>query len=362
LIIKLGAIGDALRTTPILPALRKEYAQSHITWVTDTSSYEVLDGIPSIDRLFVLNFDSRLILEAEVFDRLYCFDKSPLATALAAHIRASHKKGFCMTPSGTLGIYDQDSLYALRLGLSDPFKFFESNRTYQDVLFEMAGLRHQGEQYQFALTRRDRSEALRILQSLGWKSDRPTIGLNTGCGQVFSTKEWGTSAFIKLAKLIQQEWDANLLLLGGKAEKEKNQEIERACNVPVLQPGGDNPVKVFAALLESCDVIVTGDTLAMHLAIALERPVVALFGSTCPQEIDLYDNGVKLFAEVECSPCYRHKCDSMQCMDSLHERKVLEACEQILRKDYGPFQRSSQDKTSRTLGGKKSTEVCPPGV
>lgn len=334
LLIKLGAMGDALRTTPILPALKAAYPRSQITWVTDTASFELLEGCPAIDRLLVLGFESRLILEAETFDRLYCFDKSPLATALANHVDAGTKKGFRMTPYGTLGVYDDDARYALQLGLSDALKFHENQRTYQDVLFEMAGLRYRRERYALSLSDEHRREAERILAHPAWRPGRPVIGLNTGCGNVFRTKAWGAEAFLELARAIHGRWGANLLLLGGEAEREKNRQLQMTSDVPLLDTGADNPVKVFAALLERCDVVVTGDTLAMHLAIALRRPVVALFGSTCPQEIDLYGNGIKLFAGVDCAPCYRAQCDTMRCMEAVTDREVLDAVQRLLPEDH----------------------------
>lgn len=58
-------------------------------------------------------------------------------------------------------------------------------------------------------------------------------------------------------------------------------------------------------LIHQCHLIVTGDTLALHLAIALKKLVVTFFGSTCHQEIDLYGRGQKLIADVHCVPCYK---------------------------------------------------------
>jgi len=330
LVIKLGAMGDVLRTTPVLPALKKGFPQSQITWVTDESCLELLRGVPAIDRLLALDFSSTLVLTAERFDRLYCFDKVPEATALGNHCRADVKKGFRLTVQGTLGICDDDSLYALRLGLSDPLKFFENQRTYQDVLFQMAGLRYEGEPYQFVLSDADRTGAAGVLDGLPLRPGRPLVGLNVGCGSVFLTKQWEPTSFINLARLLHTELGADILLLGGIAEKDRMAEIAKRSEVPVYGAGWNNPVKGFAAILERCDVVVTGDTLAMHLAIALNTSVVALFGSTCPQEIDLYGKGIKLFSGADCSPCYRHKCADMKCMNAITEAEVLRAVKLLL--------------------------------
>jgi ADP-heptose:LPS heptosyltransferase len=75
-------------------------------------------------------------------------------------------------------------------------------------------------------------------------------------------------------------------------------------------------------VLGKCDAIVTSDTLAMHIAIALEIPIVVLFGSTCPQEIDLYGRGIKLYDGEYCAPCYKKSCpkfgeENMLCMKKI---------------------------------------------
>jgi len=330
LIIKLGAMGDALRTTPILPALKSRHPQSHITWVTDRASYPLLEGIPLIDRLRVLDFETRLALEAQRFDMLFCLDKAPPAIALGSIIPSGSRKGFAMSPFGSLTVFDHDALYALRLGLSDPFKFHESQRTYQDVIFETAGLRYHGEPYQLALAPEDRTHAEQILLRLGTKGNRPRVGLNTGCGDVFRTKQWPLEFFAELAERLQLEMGADVLLLGGPAEAEQNRILRETSAVPVFDTGGDNPVKAFAAIVEACDLIVAADTLAMHLAIAVGTPVVALFGSTCPQEIDLYGKGIKLFAGAACAPCYRHTCETMTCMKELTVDRVFRAVKDLL--------------------------------
>jgi len=331
LIVKLGAMGDALRTTPILPALKARHPESHITWVTDRASRPLLEGIPLIDRLCVLDFETRLALEAQRFHALYSFDKTPAAIALASRTAADVRKGFAMSPFGTLTVFDEDGLTALRLGLSDPFKFHENQRTYQDVLFEAAGIPYRGERYQLALSPEDRRHAQEVLHRLPARPRRKRVGLNTGCGDVFKTKQWPLESFSELAARLHREADADVLLLGGPAEAEQNRVLAGSCAAPVLDTGGRNPVKVFAALVEACDLVVASDTLAMHLAIAAGTPVVALFGSTCPQEIDLYGKGTRLFAGVDCSPCYRHTCEAMTCMKAITPDQVFRALMELLR-------------------------------
>jgi heptosyltransferase-2 len=72
-----------------------------------------------------------------------------------------------------------------------------------------------------------------------------------------------------------------------------------------------------------CDLIVTGDTLALHVAVALDKMVVALFGPTSAAEIDLYGRGVKLVSDAPCVGCYRTECDVLPtCMERISAQQV----------------------------------------
>ena len=86
----------------------------------------------------------------------------------------------------------------------------------------------------------------------------------------------------------------------------------------------------FAGFVEAMDVVVSSDSLGMHLAIALGKPVVVLFGSTCPQEISLDGGGAKLFAGVPCAPCYKSACTEMTCMTEISPESVFEEICKVL--------------------------------
>ncbi len=75
LIVKLAAIGDVLRTTPLLTGLKKTYPRSHITWVVDKEAHPLLRNNALIDRLLVFDFSSTLPLEVETFDRAIGLEK-----------------------------------------------------------------------------------------------------------------------------------------------------------------------------------------------------------------------------------------------------------------------------------------------
>jgi len=126
-----------------------------------------------------------------------------------------------------------------------------------------------------------------------------------------------------LVSRIRAREDVQFLLLGGPAEQDRNDRLKKASSVPLLDPGCDNTVPHFAALLSHCDIAVTGDTLAMHLALALKKRTVVLFGPTSAAEIELYGLGEKVVPDMTCLSCYKTACDFVpNCMDLITTEMV----------------------------------------
>src|SRR5207244_3273098 len=138
--------------------------------------------------------------------------------------------------------------------------------------------------YILELKANERAWAREHFARLGVEPSRPSVGLNIGAGGRWELKRWRLEGFIELAERLYER-GAQLVLLGGKAERDRNTELLNASGVPVVDAGTDHDIRRFAALTECCDVVVTGDTLAMHIALALNRRVVVLFGPTSAPEI-----------------------------------------------------------------------------
>ena len=90
-------------------------------------------------------------------------------------------------------------------------------------------------------------------------------------------------------------------------------------------------IQEFAALLECLDLVITGDTIAMHIAIAVRKPLLVLFGSTCGPEIELYGRGRKIVSGLDCAPCYKRVCPiDEKCMREMSVEKIAQAAGEIL--------------------------------
>jgi heptosyltransferase-2 len=334
LIIKLAAMGDVLRTTPLLKGLREAETDCHITWLTEPNVLPMLEGIAEIDRLLPYTLGNVIQLENESFDQLYCFDKEPKATGLAMKIKARRKIGFGLSEYGNVKPLNSESEYTFELGINDPLKFRLNTKTYPELLYECSGLPYPAPQeYAFPVLSSEIAEARERLAVLGVKPDDLKIGLNTGAGDVFATKKWTEEGYVQLANRLVEELGAKVLLLGGPAETDRNARIAEAARHLPVDTGTNNPIRKFAGIVGNCDLMVTGDTLALHVAIGLKVPVVVILGPTCHQEIELYGRGSKIISDFECSPCYLSVCPKeITCMDATPADLVFDAVAKLLRR------------------------------
>lgn len=328
LIIKLGARGDVLRTTPLLAGLRKRHPQAHITWLTAPESLELLEGLPGINRLLAYSAESLVELLARRFDLAICLDKEAKATGVVNLVQARRKAGWGLAENGvgTPGLLNNEAAYSLALGVSDELKFRQNTKTYLQIIFEAVGLTYGGEPYAFCLTDPDRTKSKKFFKQHKLKTGAPVVGFFTGCGQAFGRKRWSEKHFAQLARKVQREGKARVLLMAGPEERAINARIRRASGLPLLDTRGDHTLRELAGFLEACRVVVTGDTIALHLALALKRPAVALFGPTTAREIEMFGLGEKIESALKCSPCYQRTCEqNPTCMDAISVARVWEA-------------------------------------
>lgn len=335
LIVKLGALGDVLRTTPLLSALHSANAGPEITWVVDAANASVLGGNPLIAKILPYSERTLTVLGQEYFDIAINLDKEPEALRAITAARSDRKMGFGRSSEGDLIALDTLSDYALRLGVDDELKFKINQKTYQEISFEQAGLKFQGEEYIFEPSAVSAATAKEVLRSKGYDGAtavRPVIGINTGSGLRFAGKRLPEASFARLAELFIERMNATVFLLGGEDEIARNLKIQKMVSHPILNTGS-HPIHTFAAIVRECDLVISGDTTAMHVAIAVKVPVAAYFASTCPAEIELYGRGCKVVSSIECAPCYKHICPiDEQCMKDMDPEVLFTAGREVLKK------------------------------
>jgi heptosyltransferase-2 len=333
LIVKLAATGDVLRTTPLLRGLKNAHPDCHISWITDPEVVPLMEGTPGIDRLLPFGFESALALRHEKFDRVYCFDKESRAIALAAEIQGGDRFGFGMNRTGKPEPANAGSEYAFELGINNELKYRINRKTYPELIFECALLPYpEPQEYVFPDLSPEIAHGCDLIERLGSTAGRFGIGLNTGASDLFATKKWTMEGYAALADLLGERLQANVFLLGGPAESERNRRIADLAARRPFDAGTGHSLRRFAGIIGNLDLLITGDTLAMHLAIGLRIPVLAIFGPTCHQEIELYGRGDKIISDLDCSPCYRGSCTrSPNCMEVISAMTVYERAARLLQ-------------------------------
>ncbi len=331
LVIKLAAAGDVLRATAVLPPLKRKHPESHITWVTDSVAMPFLEHNPYVDRVMPFGFASHVELAAQRFDEVICLDKEPRAAAFAGDVAADRRLGYGLTECGTVTPIDEGARYDFDLGLSNERKFRENTRSAPDIYCEVAGVEYEGEPYLLALPDASLSHARDFLAGLAVAD--PLVGLNVGAGGVFANKAWTAEGYAELAQRVVSELGGVCVALGGPDDRERMTRVVELSDGAALD-GGIHSLLDFAAIVAHLDALVTGDTMALHIAVAVGVPVVALFGPTVPQEIEVYGRGRKVVSPADCAPCYLRSCDrSPSCMEQLPTDAVMDSLREVLAED-----------------------------
>lgn len=314
LVIKLGAMGDVIRTTPLLRKLREVYPQAEISWLTNYP-----EVIPSdVDRVYTLSLSDILTLLATPFDMLYNLDKDREACSLAVMLNADIKEGFYLK-DGKCNPLNKAAYHKWFTGIFDDISR-HNTKSYLEEIFEICGFEYSGEEYIL--------DDIDVDLFKDIKKGDFLVGLNTGCGNRWSTRIWPEKYWIDLAKKLKNK-NTDVLLLGGSEEDGKNRRIAGASKSIYL---GHFPVKQFASLVSRCDLVVTGVTMALHVALALKRKVVLLNNVFNRNEFELFNMGVIVEPDVDCLCCYKNSCEK-DCMRLITPDMVANACENLLSAD-----------------------------
>lgn len=331
LIIKLDAMGDVLRTTALLPALADAHPGIAISWITRRESRPLLERNPYITEIFEYGPDALLQLQTRTFDRLINLDAGKTSAALASLAKARQKEGFFLDSQGYVQPTNEAARKWLEMGIFDDLKR-QGTRTYQDLMLEIIGCPGADHHYVLELSEEERARGKEHLQKLGVDFSRPVIGLNTGAGNRWQFKQWREEGYLELIERLARQHPAQFVLLGGPEEHERHRRLRSRSRIPLIDSGCDNPVRQFAAIVAACNLVIAGDTLATHLALALGRRAVILFGPTSSAEIEMYGLGEKVVPQMDCLVCYKPTCDFVpNCMDLITTDMVEAAVERQLR-------------------------------
>jgi heptosyltransferase-2 len=330
LIIKLDAVGDVLRTTSILKPLKKKYPDSHIEWCTRKNSNEIFKYNSLVDEVILFEDDALFRIGAEDYDIVINLDTSKTSSAIAANASAKSKFGFVLNKKGYVEAASPLAQQWLEMSAFDDVKK-ANQKSYQEIMYEILGLELPVEPPLIHLSEKEKTAIAKKGFVKSISPNKPVIGLNVGVGTKWPSKGWPLKSWKDLIAKLGSE-DYNLLLLGGPEEvKIINQLKEEFTHI--TNTGCDNSLLEFAAIVDLCELIITADTLALHMATALEKKIIALFGPTSENEIELYGKGIKLSSPDGCKCYYKKNCsESVSCMEKITSDMVFNMIGQLLIK------------------------------
>ena len=328
LFFKPGAIGDLLHTLPALNALRKKFPAAHINVVVSPGLESLIQGTPVADRVQVFDkakFKSQLKAFIEYGLRLrderydLFIDMQPSMRSLVLRWLSGARQVL---------IYRKQKRYGAgepRLHAAE--NFLETLRPLGiDILVDNIEL-------QVApgiLTNIDR-----FLTERNIDTDRPLIALNCSVGAARPARNWFPERFASLADRLIAELGAQVIFVGGSEDRELVRRVLADMNNKAVSAAGDLSIPESAALLARCRCLVSADTGPLHLAAAMQTPVVGLFGSTDPRRTGPIGRRHQVIVKgIACVPCEEKKCplSARACMADITVDEVFKAVVRVLGK------------------------------
>lgn len=284
------SLGDILRTSVILHLFPSEHY--HVTWLVDQKGVPLLKGNPHIHRLLTVNPFTPHLLLSEWFDIVVNFEKEPGICAVADRIPAWRRYGFRLNPQSHSAVAYDHSDEALSFTTDSAAKRTKA-KSWSEILYEMLGHQYTGQQY--LLGYRPQSEI------------RHDVGLNHLIGKKFPLKRWPELHWKELHDKLSPQY-------------------------AICWQEGSNDIDDYIEWIASCRVIVTNDSLGLHIALALGKPVVALFGPTIAAEVD-GERLVKILPPLDwdCIPCVESSCSKdISCIEHISVESVRQAVLKLL--------------------------------
>lgn len=292
---KIVSLGDVVRCSCVLEALKEKYKDAHITWIVSNEASPLVIGNPMIDRVMIWDEFVPFALMREQYDLVVNLEKLQGVCALVDMINAWEKVGFRFdAQSGGYSAYAHGSRAIEYIREKADGKM--QHQIWQKIIIEMLGCEWKGQEY-----------------SIGYQpkpKERYHIGLNYLVGSKWPTKAMSKERWEKLALLLEQQ------------------------NISYSWQQGTGNLYEYMDWIAGCEILVTSDSLGLHLALAMKKKVIALFGATSDEETYFYGRGVSIKPnekDFECMPCYKPICSNSDfCMDKINLQDVCNAIKNLL--------------------------------
>ncbi len=342
LVVNLTRFGDLLQTGPTIVGLKEEHPDCDVTVVVERNFADVVRGLPGVDRIVELDLDGlgRMLLADDLrsayhtvddavralrherFDLALNYSSSRMSAVLLRLIGVPDTRGWTMTTDGfRLISHPWSRLFSASclVRRQAPFNLV-------DYYKKVAGVRRGPQRLVYEVPADAHARIAERLAAAGVRPDTPLVGLQLGASK--AVRRWPAASFVAVAKGLQDRIGARVVLCGGGGDRPVAEEIAAPLGPLAVDLCGRTSINELGALLARTDVLVTGDTGPMHMAVAVGTPVVSLFfGPALPFDTGPYAaDHVCLHADVACAPCdHNVTCLQPFCRETLPPEAVVEA-------------------------------------
>lgn len=328
LIVKLGALGDVVRTMYFLEGIKKKYPNSKIYWLTKEISISLLKFNNDID--FIINIESDIEIkkmEKIKFDWILSLEDEVEVLRVIKKICTDKLTGAFLQDKKL--DYTKDSELWFDMGLISKY-----GKEKADKMKRENTLSHT-EIFEKILNIKINKPNLKLYSELEDKEfvnlyiekDKKNIGLNLNAGKRWPSKSLSDKEALELLKKLLKFKEYNIILLGGQDDYERNMELyinfQDSKNLKIFEP---QTLEKFARMIKNIDILITSDTLALHLAIAQNIPTVSYYSATSAAEIDTFGLGEKIQSTAKDYCNYTRNADN----STITADRILEKLEIVL--------------------------------
>jgi lipopolysaccharide heptosyltransferase II len=337
LVVQTSFLGDTVLTLPLLSEIKRRFPGSKLSLLCTPTGRDLLLDYPIVDEIIVDEkrgadrgwkglWRKAKILRTQGFTLALCPHKSFRSGLLLFLARIPRRVGFAQSKSAFL--------FHVRV---------KRNAQQHDVertLSILQGLGIRTEDCDRALdlpiAPSLEEEVTKRLQTAGVDTTKMVVGIHPG--SVWATKRWSAEAFGQLIRLLKQKYSCEIVLFGGSDDAEvvdKVQNLSGDCAVSLVNRIS---LRELPAALSLCNLLITNDSGPMHIAVARNVPVVAIFCATTP-ELGFYPYSAKAIVvgkKLPCRPCSSHgsrRCPlgTEDCIRLIRAEEVFQAVERLLK-------------------------------
>jgi heptosyltransferase-2 len=328
-------VGDTVMMLPSLVAVRKTFPRAEITVLTNPWVLPLFENHPAVDRTIVMDKGRGAIhavkevmliisrLRILRFDLAVLFQNAFEAALLSYLGGVRYRVGYNTDGRG---------LFLTHRVIRDRAIHSAHQVDYFLGLVDAMGWKVAETKPVVYLNEEDRKAVSVMLSSEGICDNDILVGLNPGAAYG-PAKRWPAERFAVIGDWASKRWSAKVVLFGSASEAAIAEEVATLMNAEPLNVCGKTTLGQAMALIKRCDFFLTNDSGLMHIAAALNRPLVAVFGPTDHVQTRPVSRNARMVRhDVECSPCLKEVCPSdHRCMLSVEPQEVWREMEDLKR-------------------------------